>query len=205
MEAELKPLEDQFKDFEKELHSIEKEIKGHEKTKAKAEKDIHKTREQLEMLDADPDYSNIEKEQKREEAQRRIQSFEIEMQTSGEALTSLDDRAAQSKEKNSGLEPRIKELEARIAEAKEQAKAKKEQWDEALKGLEENSRSLSVKLVGIRKELDILFQKIGHLAVENRIEHPDLAPVYTEIDGVDAALTKLQGRLTVSQSDSGAE
>ena len=205
LEAELKPLEDQFKDFEKELHSIEKEIKGHEKTKAKAEKDIHKTREQLEMLDADPDYSNIEKEQKREEAQRRIQSFEIEMQTSGEALTSLDDRAAQSKEKNSGLEPRIKELEARIAEAKEQAKAKKEQWDEALKGLEENSRSLNVKLVGIRKELDILFQKIGHLAVENRIEHPDLAPVYTEIDGVDAALTKLQGRLTVSQSDSGAE
>lgn len=205
LEAELKPLEDQFKDFQKELSSIEKEIKGHEKTLAKGEKDIQKAREHMEMVEADPGLSNIEKGQKREESERRVKSFEAEIQTSQEALTSLTARAAESKEQNSGLEPKIKDLETRISGAKEQLKTKKDQWDETLKGLEENHRSLNVKLMGIRKELGILFQKMGQAAVESRIDHPALAPVYVEIDSVDLALAKLQGRLKVNQSDDSPE
>jgi chromosome segregation ATPase len=205
LEAELKPVEEQFKNFEKEMSGIEKEIKNHQKTLDKGEKDIRKAREYMEMVEADPGLSNIEKGQKREESERRVKSFESEMEASREALKSLDTRSEELKENNSGLEPQIKDLEARVAEAKEQLKTKKDQWEEALKGLEESHRSLNVKLVGIRKELDILFQKIGQLALETRVAHPDLAPVYVEIDGVDLALAKLQGRLKVNQSDSNGE
>ena len=205
LEAELKPVEEQFKNFEKEMSGIEKEVKNHQKTLEKGEKDIRKAREYLEMVEADPGLSNIEKGQKREESERRIKSFESEMEASNKALTDLDARAAEAKENNTGLEPKINDLKDRIAEAKTQLKEKEDQWDDKRKGLEENHRSLNVKLVGIRKELGILFQKMGQAALETRVEHPDLTPVYVEIDGVDLALSKLQGRLKVNQSDSNGE
>ncbi len=201
LESELKPLEDQHKELEKELHGVDKEIKNIEKTKIKTEKDIMKTREHLDMVEADVDLSNIEKEQKRSEALRRIQSFEDEIRAGDESMIALMEKATAVKEKITGIEPRINDLDARIGEAREVFKAQKGQWEESLKRLEENGRSLNVKLVGIRKELDLSHQKTGRQLLENRNEHESLAPVYGEIDAVDAVLAKLQGRLTVDQSE----
>jgi len=201
LDVELKPLEERHKELEKELHAMDKEIKGLEKSTLKAEKDIQKTRENLDTVEKDVDLSNIEKEQKREEAQRRIQSLEGEIRTAGESQNGLTEKIAAIKEQMAGLEPQINDLEARIGEAREVLKAQKGQWDESLKRLQENSRSLNVKLLGTRKELDLLHQKTGALLMENRIEHEALAPVYSEIDVVIASMEKLQGRLKDDQSD----
>lgn len=192
---EKDPLEEDLKNLEKQLHALDKEVKECEKQKIKANKGIEHNRKERELSEEDVTLSNIEKQQRREETEARIQSFEKEIEGGDEKLQGLSTEKSGLQDKIKVIQSKVDNLTSQIKKLEEDLKSREDQTDDAVKKLEDNKRALNVKIVGVQKQLNLLFMKVGEKVNQDRPDNELLSDIYSRIDALDSKIRKLETQL----------
>lgn len=117
-------------------------------------------------------------------------------------VRALQDRNARLQEERYRLERRLEEVEGRIRVFNSAIQRIDEEYRERLQAREREIREwqkakqhVQDKIVGVKRLMEPLFENVGRILDEARIDHADMAVLYFEIDGVDRAIAEIETRL----------
>jgi chromosome segregation ATPase len=119
-----------------------------------------------------------------------------------EKARALRDRIPRLQEERYRLERRLEEVEGRIRVFNSAIRRIDEEYRERLEAREKEIREwqkakqhVQDKIVGVKRLMEPLFESVGRILDEARIDHEDLAVLYFEIDGVNRAIGEIETRL----------
>jgi chromosome segregation ATPase len=195
IEKEKSPLENQYKELVREKDTVESRIKEDEKSSEKTIKSVENHKREIEKIDGDEYLSKIEKEMKRKEQEKEIENLKNQ-------LPKMKERLAKSKEDQKKIDQNIDKLKEEIQKQDDRLDGLRKEWRERQKkdedeigNIQKNRKALSIKKIGIQKQLSALFEKLGEKINKNRIENEDLKPLYSQIDQLEKNIKELQGKM----------
>lgn len=114
----------------------------------------------------------------------------------------LRERVPRLQEERYRLERRLEEVEGRIRVFNSAIRRIDEEYRERLQAREKEIREwqkakqhVQDKIVGVKRLMEPLFENVGRILDEARIDHEDMAVLYFQIDGVDRAIAEIETRL----------
>jgi chromosome segregation ATPase len=117
-------------------------------------------------------------------------------------VRALRERKARLQEERYRLERRLEEVEGRIRVFNSAIQRIEEGYRERLEAREKEIREwqkakqhVQDKIVGVKRLMEPLFENVGRILDEARIDHEDMAVLYFEIDGVNRAVADIEARL----------
>ncbi len=195
IEKEKKPLDLRHKELVRERDSIETSIKENEKSRTKVARTIENHMRELEKVDRDEYLSKIEKDMKRKEQEKEIEALKEKQPRIQASLT----KAGEEKEKigkriaDSSIE--IKKIEDRLNGLKKEYRERQTKDEEEIENLQKSRKALSIKKIGLQKQLSILFEKLGEKINQKRIESEALKAIYSSIDQLNKNIHELEQKI----------
>lgn len=114
----------------------------------------------------------------------------------------LRERVPRLQEERYRLERRLEEVEGRIRVFNSAIRRIDEEYRERLEARGKEIREwqkakehVQDKIVGVKRLMEPLFENVGRILDEARIDHEDMAVLYFQIDGVDRAISEIETRL----------
>jgi len=114
----------------------------------------------------------------------------------------LRGRVSRLQEERYRLERRLEEVEGRIRVFNSAIRRIDEEYRERLEARGKEIREwqkakehVQDKIVGVKRLMEPLFENVGRILDEARIDHEDMAVLYFQIDGVDRAISEIETRL----------
>jgi chromosome segregation ATPase len=195
IEAEKKPLDLQYKELHRQIDSLNQRIKETEKSNARLKRDIvHQTRE-MEKAEADGYLSKIEKEAKKKEHEKNIESLRRKESEFASTRDPLEVELQKANTRLDELKSKIDEKESRVNELGEVFRERHKKDEETIDNFRKNRKALTIKRIGIEKQMTVLFGKSGEKLNQNRSDRKELQETYSRIDLVDQQIRELEDRL----------
>ncbi len=120
----------------------------------------------------------------------------------GARVRALRERIPLVQEERYRLERRLEEAEGRVRVFNTAIRRIDEEYRERLQAREKEIREWQKakehtqdKIVGVKRLMEPLFENVGRILDEARIDHGDMAVLYFEIDGVDRTIADIETRL----------
>ncbi len=119
-----------------------------------------------------------------------------------ETVRALRERAPALQEERYRLDRRLEEVEGRVRVFNSAIHRIDEEYRERLMAREKEIREwqrakehTQDRIVGVKRLMEPLFESVGRILDEARIDHEDMAVLYFQIDGIDRTVAELEARL----------
>lgn len=195
IEAEKKPFDLRHKELLRQIDSLNQKIKETEKSKVKLERDIKYQIREMEKTETDGYLSNIEKETKKREYEKNIESLRQKESEYGSIRNPLE---VEMQKTNTGViefKSKIDEMENRINELKKDFREQHKKDEETIDNLQKKRKALNINKIAIEKQMKVLFEKSGEKLNQNRSDRKELRETYSRIDLIDQQIRDLEARL----------
>ena len=154
----------------------------HKKELEKTEKDIHQIeRENLER-DKAAEMTEDEKEEKNDELKKRIHEHQKRRKQNEQSRIELKSTLADLEEQEKALQEQIHEEKRTMKKIEDESKKGQEELKKEIGEWERHRVRLQEKMQRIEKRKQPLFENLGVLADQNRIDHESLFLFYSQID-----------------------
>jgi chromosome segregation ATPase len=117
-------------------------------------------------------------------------------------IAALREKTPRLQEERARLDGRLEEVEARVRVFNTAIGRIEGEYRERLQAAEREIREwqkakerVQDRIVGVKRLMEPVFETAGRLLDEARVDHPELAVIYFQIDGVDKAIADLEARL----------
>lgn len=190
---DLDQLEKDYSDFEKKIRSRENII-------SKNEKNIAGSKQKIESIEEDRDFSTKEKISKIEEIKPRIGEWEVQINTARQEIQTIRDRIPGLEEKINKLRGVVVQFDEKIGTLKTEDDNEKRNHDVRMDELEKEKRALNVEKVGIAKQMDLHYEKLGKDTFRWRPGHPKLNELYNQLEAINKNIQDLESQLSKKES-----
>lgn len=119
-----------------------------------------------------------------------------------ETVRALRERTPALQEERYRLDRRLEEVEGRVRVFNSAIHRIDEEYRERLMAREKEIREWQKakehtqdRIVGVKRLMEPLFETVGRILDEARIDHEDMAVLYFQIDGIDRTIAELEARL----------
>lgn len=195
LEEKKKPLALRHKELLRQIDSIGNKIKENDKLKTKLARDIRHQIQEMEKTGKDGYLSKIEKDLKLKEYEKKIEV----LKQKEPRFQSIQNTVEVEKQNISGqiteLNAKIDEMESRINGLKKEFSEQHKKDEEIIGNLQKNRKALSIKKIGIEKQLTVLFEKTGEKLNQNRPDRPELKEIYSRIDLINQHIRELESKM----------
>jgi chromosome segregation ATPase len=117
-------------------------------------------------------------------------------------ISALREKTPRLQDERYRLDRRLEEVEARLRVFNAAIERIEAEYRERLQAAEREIREWQMakervqdKIVGVKRLMEPLFETVGRILDEARLDHEDLAVLYFQIDGVNKAVADLEARL----------
>jgi chromosome segregation ATPase len=187
-QEEMSALASRKKEILEALESSLRELEGAEAQLAGVERDIG-------QIEGNPRLAEADRTARLDKARSRAASL------TG-LLGALRERTPRLQEERHRLERRLEEAESRVRVFNAAIQRIEEEYRERLQAREQEIREwqrakerIQDKIVDVKRLTEPLFENIGRILDEARIDHEELAVIYFQIDGVNKTMAELEARL----------
>lgn len=152
----------------------------------------------------DKEVRQIEENPKLKEADRtaRLDKARDKAASLRDLVLALREKAPLLQEERYRLERRLEEVEGRVRVFNAAIHRIEEEYRERLHVREKEIREwqrtkerIQDKIVDVKRFMEPLFENVGRILDEARVDHEDLAVIYFQIDGVNRTIAELETRL----------
>ncbi|MCK4944387.1 MAG: hypothetical protein KAS65_12465 [Candidatus Aminicenantes bacterium] len=195
LEEKKKPLALHHKKLLRQIDSIGNKIKENDKLKTKLARNIRHQIQEMEKTGKDGYLSKIEKDLKLKEYEKKIEV----LKQKEPRFQSIQNTAEVEKQNIRGqiteLNVKIDEMESQINGLKKEFSEQNKKDEEVIENLQKNRKALSIKKIGIEKQLTVLFEKTGEKLNQNRPDRAELKEIYSRIDLIDQSIQELESKM----------
>jgi len=196
-ENEMKEYENQKKPLDKELDGIKDKLQNinNEITQIdRLEKDLSNFKSEQERLEDDQNLEINEKKIRQKAAEENIKTLQNKINEYQEKLPGWNIEKAKLDDTIKKIKDELNSLDEKIKVLNDETRAHKQQSDERIRKLEKEKKHVIIKINDIQKLNFIIFENIGNIAYNNRIEDDKLKGIYSQIDITEKKIRNLESR-----------
>lgn len=194
-EGDKKPFKeklDETKEKERliELHLIQKqkEIEGEEKDLSAAEKEVKD-------LELSSNLSEEEKKSQINEAKEKIKKLETSREKIQKELEELRKEKPELEKEIKNLQRKVNDYERTIKKIKKEKKEKRGIILKEIKELRKDDSTVQKKIKETEKQKEPLFEDLGKVIDEFRVESKELTPLYSQIDKINKRVQDIEKQI----------
>lgn len=180
------------KDMTKEIKT---KITQKKKESEKAEKDLHRFRKETQQIESAADFGEEEKRQKMDRITEKTEGLEKQRKEAGRILKELKEKWMEQDEVLNDIQEKLHAEERHTKKIEDESKKEQDELKKEIHEWERHKVRMQEKIKKIEKRSLPLFENLGVLTDQSRIEHEGLVLLYSQIDRNSQRIEEIKKKL----------